>query len=156
MSRVRFKRFKVSEPPAAVLAKYERFYASKTLYWQPETLPPLTATELFGAEFADQPMVFDLGCGRGEFVIQQAQERPDELFVGLDYHQKSIWWAIHRAHRAKVENVRFVRADFRRVLSKAPDAVVSEAFMLFPPTASIRRTASSMVHAVIFQASMAE
>lgn len=143
MSRVRFKRFKVSPPPDAVLRQYMRAYPPKTLHFQPESLPPLTAGELFGADSTGRSLVLDLGCGRGEFVIEQALARPGELFAGIDYHQKSIWAAIHHAAKEKAENVRFIHADLRRVLIKVPDATVEEAFMLFPPTASIRRKRGS-------------
>jgi tRNA G46 methylase TrmB len=143
MSRLKLRRFKVKEPAQEMLQKYERVYPSKDLHFAPETLPPLSAESLFGAGRAGETMVFDLGCGRGEFIVRQAAERPDELFVGIDYHQKSIWDGINRAVRAGAENVRFVRADLRRVLHKVPDESVHEAYMLFPPTASIRRKRNS-------------
>jgi tRNA G46 methylase TrmB len=126
-----------------MLAIYERVYPGKELHFAPETLPPLSAETLFGAERTGETLVFDLGCGRGEFIVGQAVERPDKLFVGIDYHQKSIWDGINRAIRAGADNVRFVRADLRRVLHKAPDESVHEAYMLFPPTASISRKRNS-------------
>jgi len=77
--------------------------------------------------------VFDLGCGRGEFVVGQAQARPDEYFVGFDWHEKSVWDGVQRTIRAGVTNVRFVKADFRQALALVPDGAVSEVYLLFPP-----------------------
>jgi tRNA G46 methylase TrmB len=143
MTRLKLRRFKVQKPAPGILAKYGRRYHSKDLHFTPESLPPISAESLFGADHAGETLVIDLGCGRGEFIVEQAAERPDELFVGIDYHQKSIWDGINRALKAGVENVRFVQADLRRVLQKVPDETVHEAYMLFPPTASIRRKRSS-------------
>lgn len=130
MPRLKLKRFKVKRPAPDVLAHYVRVYPSKDLHHRPGDLPPISPAALFGLERA---MVIDLGCGRGEFITAQAQERPGELFVGFEWHDKSIWDAVNRAHAARLDNVRFIRADFRRALVKVPDRSVSEAFMLFPP-----------------------
>jgi tRNA (guanine-N7-)-methyltransferase len=130
MSRLKLKRFRVKKPNDAALARYLRAYSSKDLYWNPDALPPLSSRELFDA---DAPLVFDLGCGRGEFLVRQAQGQPDLYFVGFDWHRKSIWDAINRAEAAGLDNVKFVRADFRRALAKVPDQSVQDVFLLFPP-----------------------
>lgn len=130
MPRLKLKRFKVECPAPDALQHYLRVYPSKDLHHHPDALPPISSVELFGVE---RPMVFDLGCGRGEFITAQAEERQDECFVGFEWHDKSIWDAVNRAHAARLDNVRFVRADFRRALAKVPDRSASEVFMLFPP-----------------------
>lgn len=130
MSRVRLKRFKVSKPSPEALATYVQIYAGRDLYHRPEELPPITSQTLFGV---DAPMVFDLGCGRGEFVVGQAEARPDEFFVGFDWHVKSIWDGVNRAVQTGVENVRFIKADFRQALGLVPESAVSEVYLLFPP-----------------------
>jgi tRNA (guanine-N7-)-methyltransferase len=135
MPRLKLKRFKARHPAPDVFRHYVRAYASEDLYHRAETLPPISSATLFGA---DRPLVIDLGCGRGEFITAQAQERPDELFAGFEWHDKSIWDAVNRAHDARLDNVRFIRADFRRALVKVPDQSVSEAFMLFPPPVTRR------------------
>ncbi len=133
MPRLKLQRFRARPPAPSMWAHFVRDYDGRALHYAPETQPPVTMSALFGPIAEGQPMVIDLGCGRGEFIVQQAEERPDEWFVGFDWHRKSIWDAVSRARRAGVDNVRFVRADFRQTLELVPDAVVSEAFMLFPP-----------------------
>jgi len=130
MPRLKLKRFRVQEPPPAVQAQYIWFYSGRDLYFNAEQLPQITSQALFGVE---APMVFDLGCGRGEFLVKQAALRPDTLFVGLEWHLKSVWDATNRAFAAGLENVRFVKADLRLALAIVPEESVSEAFMLFPP-----------------------
>lgn len=130
MSRLKLQRFKVKPPPPDVAARYLRDYPGDVLYRAPQSFPPISGLELFGN---DRPLVFDLGCGRGEFLIAQALERPDENFVGFDWHRKSAWDAVNRAWRAGLENVRVIRADLRMALGLVPDGAAYEAYMLFPP-----------------------
>ncbi len=130
MARVKLKRFKVQRPSPEVQARYLRQYNGRDLHFRLHELPPITARELFGIA---APLVLDLGCGRGEFLVGQAQQRPDEYFVGFDWHRKSIWDAANRAARAELDNVRFIKTDFRQALALVPDESVSEAFLLFPP-----------------------
>ncbi|MBN1681885.1 MAG: methyltransferase domain-containing protein [Anaerolineae bacterium] len=130
MPRLRFKRFKVTEPPPGVLAHYLRVYTNKDLHFNPHALAPLSAESLFGNS---RPMVFDLGCGRGEFLLDQAAQHPDNNFVGFDVHWKSLWYAINKTNAAGLDNIRFVRADLRITLFKVPDQTAEQVYMLFPP-----------------------
>lgn len=132
MPRLKLQRFRAAEPPADVLARYVRVYASEALYRREEALPPLAAPALFGREGR---LTLDLGSGRGEFLIEQARQQPDRLFVGIEIHWKSVWDAANRAAAADLDNVRFVRADLRRVLVKVPNQTIEEAWVLFPPPA---------------------
>lgn len=128
--RLKLKRFKATQPAPEILAHYVRFYGNKDLHFTPDSLPPVTAQELFAN---DHPLTFDLGCGRGDFLIAEATHTPDTNFVGIETHWKSIWDAVHKTHRAGLQNVRYLRADVRRVLIKVPDATVQTIYLLFPP-----------------------
>jgi len=141
MPRVKLKRFRVKRPSPDALARYLREYPGYDLYHHPDEQTPITAEALFDRDPApdDPPLVFDLGCGRGEFIVEQAAQHLDVLFVGFDWHEKSVWDAVNRAERAGVDNVRIVKADVRLALRIVPDATVREVFMLFPPPASAER-----------------
>lgn len=130
MSRVKLSRFRVRQPEPDALATYLIAYPGYALHFQPETLTPITAAALFGRAC---PLVIDFGCGRGDFLIGLAQDQPGACFIGIDFHQKSLWDAVNKADAAGVTNVRFLHGDIRRLLKLAPDGSVSEAYMLFPP-----------------------
>lgn len=130
MARLKLQRFRASEPPEHVQARYIRVYNGRDLHYHPQTLPPISAETLFGVR---APLVLDLGCGRGEFLVRQAQAQPDRYFVGLERHIKSVWDAANRAHAANLDNVRIVRADLRLALPIVPDEAADEALLLFPP-----------------------
>ncbi|NDJ75516.1 MAG: methyltransferase domain-containing protein [Chloroflexi bacterium] len=130
LARVKLKRFRVEKPSDAVLKRYLRVYDSKDLHQHPDDLPPISPQGLFGSA---EPLVFDLGCGRGEFLVARALDQPEQNFVGFDWHWKSVWDAVNRAHAADLDNILFLRTDFRRALSIVPDRSVREGFLLFPP-----------------------
>src|SRR5690606_36522778 len=93
MPRVKLSRFKVREPAPEALATYLISYPGHTLHFHPETLPPITSPALFGD---DRPLVLDLGCGRGRFIIERAQQDPARNYAGIDFHQKSLWDAVNK------------------------------------------------------------
>ncbi|HEX3052457.1 MAG TPA: hypothetical protein VHP83_17480 [Aggregatilineaceae bacterium] len=130
MSRLKLKRFKVKPLAPNVQDQYVRIYHSADLHAAPETLPLLTPESLFGV---DTPLIFDLGAGRGDWLITQAAQNPELRYVGIELHWKSVCDAVHKAAAAKLDNVRLVKADLRWMLPKIPDAVATDIYMLFPP-----------------------
>lgn len=53
----------------------------------------------------------DLGCGKGQFAIAQAQAHPDVLFVGLDFDRACIALAAQKACELELANCIFALAD---------------------------------------------
>jgi tRNA (guanine-N7-)-methyltransferase len=132
MPRLKLKRFKVKQPSPDALARYLCVFDPKDLYYRPDTVPSIPA--LFSRA---QPLALDLGCGRGEFLVRQAAARQEINFAGIDWHLKSLWDGVNRAHAAGLDNVRFIKADLRLAFFIVPDQSVSLVTMLFPPTSSI-------------------
>ncbi|MBI5958619.1 MAG: methyltransferase domain-containing protein [Chloroflexi bacterium] len=129
MARLKLKRFRVKPPAPEVLAHYVRVYDPRELYHHPDSVLPITSESLFGN---DHPLVLDLGCGRGEFLVAQAEDHRDLNFLGFDWHVKSLWAATQAAHQAELDNVRLIQVDFRLALPAMPAGSACEVFMLFP------------------------
>lgn len=128
-SRKKYNRFKLEPPVPTALAAYLHVYSGRDLHQQPPSVPPISAA-LFGNQ---RPLVLDIGCGRGEYVVGCAIEDPATNFIGLDRNGKSLLDAVNRAQAAAVPNVRFIRADIAFLLPFIPDAAVQEVSVLFPP-----------------------
>jgi tRNA (guanine-N7-)-methyltransferase len=64
------------------------------------------------------PLVVDLGCGNGRFTIQSALERPDYHHFAVDIFPGAIRYAVRRANRRGLMNVRFAVADADDVVSR--------------------------------------
>lgn len=60
---------------------------------------------------AARELHLDLGCGKGQFAVAQAQRHPDVLFVGLDYDRTCIALAAQKACELELGNCVFALAD---------------------------------------------
>jgi tRNA (guanine-N7-)-methyltransferase len=64
---------------------------------------PLDWTAIFGRE---APLVLDLGCGNGRFVIASALSRPECNHVGIEILPVVIRYATRRANQRGLSNIR--------------------------------------------------
>jgi tRNA (guanine-N7-)-methyltransferase len=74
---------------------------------------PLDRAALFGRQ---APLVVDLGCGNGRFLIGSAVWRPDLDHVGIDVKPVVIRYATRRGNQRGLKNVRFAVIDAERLL----------------------------------------
>src|SRR6266699_6047340 len=71
--------------------------------------------ELFGRQ---APLVLDLGCGNGRFLIGSAVWRPEYDHVGVDVLPVVIRYATRRGNQRGLTNLRFAVADARSFLER--------------------------------------
>jgi tRNA (guanine-N7-)-methyltransferase len=63
------------------------------------------------------PVVLDLGCGNGRFLIGSAVWRPDHDHLGLDLLPVVIRYATRRANQRGLTNIRFAVSEARAFLA---------------------------------------
>lgn len=56
--------------------------------------------------------ILDLGCGCGSLTLALASERPDCLFIGIDYIKNLIFLSKHNAKKLKIKNVYFIKSNW--------------------------------------------
>jgi tRNA (guanine-N7-)-methyltransferase len=100
-----------------------------TSYGCPEKLPRLFSQPLFGS---DAPLELEIGCGTGEFLCSQAEQRPETNFVGVDLHVKSLYRAVSNALEKDLDNVLFIRVDFNLLYPLLVPESLRAAYLLFP------------------------
>jgi tRNA G46 methylase TrmB len=125
------ERFACPQIPEATLEKYFRGVSGERLHYTPETVPYIDGKELFGIDGA---LIWDFGCGRGEYIINSAKQNPDEQYVGVDLHHASLMLGVKAAAAACLDNVRFIRADCNLLVSRIPSHSGKAASVLFPAT----------------------
>src|SRR5262245_34127354 len=76
---------------------------------------PLDWEKLFGRR---APLVLDLGCGNGRFLIGSAVWRPDHDHVGIDVLPLVLRYATRRANQRGLTNVRFAAAESHDFLER--------------------------------------
>jgi len=74
---------------------------------------PLSWEELFGRR---APVVLDVGCGNGHFLIGSAVWRPDHDHLGIDVLPVVLRYATRRANQRGLSNIRFAAAGGREFL----------------------------------------
>ena len=78
------------------------------------------------------PIVLELGCGRGEYTVALAKRFPEKNFIGVDIKGARLWRGAKTATEEEMENVAFLRTRIEFIESFfAPDEV-DEIWITFP------------------------
>jgi tRNA (guanine-N7-)-methyltransferase len=86
--------------------------------------------EVFGAE---GPVEIEIGIGKGRFLLAAAEARPEVLHLGVEWANKYLRVAEHRAVRRGLKNVRFARVDAKQLICRAvPDRSISAYYVFYP------------------------
>src|SRR6516225_5309710 len=75
---------------------------------------PLEFQSLFGRR---APLVVDLGCGNGRFLIGSAVWRPNLDHFGIDILPLVLRYATRRANQRGLTNIRFAAIDAQRFVA---------------------------------------
>lgn len=59
----------------------------------------------------NNPIVLELGCGKGEYTVELAQLYPDVNFIGVDIKGARMWTGATKALAAGLKNVAFLRTN---------------------------------------------
>lgn len=59
----------------------------------------------------DNPIILELGCGRGEYTIGLARRFPDQNFIGVDIKGSRMWHGAQTALAEGMKNVAFLRTN---------------------------------------------
>ena len=95
----------------------------------------------------DNPIVLELGCGKGEYTIALAQKNPGKNFIGIDIKGARFWRGAKTAIEENLDNVAFVRTQIELVDFIFAENEVSEIWITFPdPQIKFQRTKHRMTN----------
>lgn len=78
------------------------------------------------------PIVLELGCGRGEYTVGLAEAFPDKNYIGIDIKGARMWAGAKQAELSDMHNVAFLRTNIEMLTAFfAPDEV-AEIWITFP------------------------
>lgn len=80
----------------------------------------------------DNPLVLELGCGKGEYTVGLAKQYPDKNFIGIDIKGARMWRGCKTSVNEKINNVAFVRSHVQLVNFYFGEKEVSEIWITFP------------------------
>ncbi len=80
----------------------------------------------------NNPVVLELGCGKGEYTVNLARLFPDVNFIGIDYKGNRIWRGAKTAIEDHIPNVAFLRIQIENLLDYFGSNEVSDIWITFP------------------------
>lgn len=78
------------------------------------------------------PIVLELGCGKGEYTVGLGRRMPDKNFIGFDIKGARIWSGATAAMREGLKNVAFVRTSIELLELFFAPGEVDEIWITFP------------------------
>jgi len=87
----------------------------------------------------DQPLILELGCGKGEYTVGLARNHPHNNYLGIDIKGARIWTGARIAHDEGLENVAFLRNRIDFINSYFASDEIDEIWITFPDPQEKRR-----------------
>lgn len=78
------------------------------------------------------PIVLELGCGKGEYTVGLARRFPDRNFIGIDIKGARMWTGACQARDEALANVAFLRTDIELLSRFFAPGEVAEIWITFP------------------------
>lgn len=89
----------------------------------------------------DNPLVLELGCGKGEYTLGLAKRYPDKNFIGVDIKGARFWRGAKTALEEELPNVAFLRIQIELIDLAFSRHEISEIWITFPdPQIKFKRT----------------
>jgi len=89
----------------------------------------------------DNPIILELGCGKGEYTVGMAEEFPEKNFIGVDIKGARMWFGAKYAITHNLRNVAFIRTNIELIEFLFSKNEIDEIWITFPdPQIKFKRT----------------
>ncbi|TYA70032.1 tRNA (guanosine(46)-N7)-methyltransferase TrmB [Seonamhaeicola marinus] len=96
----------------------------------------------------NNPVVLELGCGKGEYTVALAKKFPDRNFIGIDIKGARFWRGAKTALEEDIPNVAFLRAQIELIEYAFSENEIDEIWITFPdPQIKYKRTKHRLTNA---------
>ena len=97
-------------------------------------------------EFGNNNLIeIEIGCGKGNFIIENALRYPDKNFIGIEMYDTVLMYAVNKIEK-DIPNLRFIRMDARLiedVFDKEIDLIYLNFSDPWPKTRNAKRRLTS-------------
>ena len=93
-----------------------------------EEIKKFNLKEIFGN---DNPVYLEIGCGKGGFAVQFAQQNPNINILALEVISNVIIVGMEKAEELKIPNLKFINCRAEHLTTYFDDAVFDRIFLNF-------------------------
>ena len=118
------------------LAKFADMASYENVFQYPYSVVEHVPFEMQG-HWRDQyfhnqnPIVLELGCGKGEYTVELAKLYPDTNFIGVDIKGARMWTGATQALKEGLKNVAFLRTNIEIIERFFSEDEVQEIWLTF-------------------------
>ena len=95
----------------------------------------------------NNPIVLELGCGKGEYAVNLAKMRPDFNYIGIDIKGSRLYSGAEIVENEKLKNLIFIRTQIEYISSIFAENEVHEIWITFPdPQIKFKRRKKRLTH----------
>jgi len=80
----------------------------------------------------ENPVILELGCGRGEYTTGLAEKSPQNNYIGVDIKGARMWRGAKTAHEKNIPNAAFLRTRIEFIGKFFAEDEVDEIWLTFP------------------------
>ena len=98
------------------------------------------------------PIVLELGCGKGEYSVSLAERYPEKNFIGIDIKGNRMWKGVTDSIKMGLENIAFLRIRIENIEKCFSENEISEIWITFPdPQIKKRREKKRLTHPIFLK-----
>jgi tRNA (guanine-N7-)-methyltransferase len=98
----------------------------------------------------DNPVILELGCGKGEYTVGLASKFHENNYIGIDIKGARIWRGSKTALENEINNAAFLRTRIEFINSFFSNDEVEEIWITFPDPHPKRRNSSKRLTSPFF------
>ncbi len=80
----------------------------------------------------ENPVILELGCGKGEYTVELAEKYPEKNFIGVDIKGARLWKGAKTALDKGLKNVAFLRTNIEIIPQFFGLEEIDEIWLTFP------------------------
>lgn len=80
----------------------------------------------------NNPIILELGCGKGEYTVALAELYPEKNVIGVDIKGARMWTGARKSHEKGLKNAVFLRTHIEFITRFFSQGEVAELWLTFP------------------------